>query len=213
MFRHPFRLVAAAAAVAATTGGVGAAAATSPAPSARAALTVNCPSFQVVRGGPMFSAGTYRRQAFGPAGSRVPSCDETLRVFRSWLANPRAPVRGWVVGPLTGPHATAIGRRFTRAGSGGRVGFEVWRDAPRPVAERTLSETIALPAGVSTHRVYFPTSSTLLRADVRLVDPSPGAHLMASGFARGANRSWMWADVEVDEGATASLRVVLRLRS
>lgn len=121
-----FRALAVAATAAlALTASSGVASAKSPA--AKQSATAQCPIFTVVLNDPEagFTAGRYRRLNFSPQISTL-TCDDTYNIFRSYLYHPRS-LRGWSVGPLGGELRTATGKRFTKRGSNGRIGFDVWR--------------------------------------------------------------------------------------
>jgi hypothetical protein len=94
---------------------------------AKASATAECPIFTVVEDDPQagFDAGRYHRLNFSPQ-IRSLTCDDTYHIFRSYLYHPRS-MRGWTVGPLVSRLRSAEGRRFIKRGSGGRIGFDVWR--------------------------------------------------------------------------------------
>lgn len=123
---HRIRALAVAAtaalALTATTG-----AATAKQPSATKSATAECPIFTVVLNDPEagFTAGRYHRLNFAPRIASL-TCDDTYNILRSYLYHPRS-LRGWSVGPLGGELRTATGKRFTKRGSNGRIGFDVWR--------------------------------------------------------------------------------------
>ena len=100
-------------------------------PTAKASQTQKCPKFWVVRDDPQadFVAGRYFRLNFAPRISQL-SCDYTYHVFRSYLYEPRSH-RGWVVQSLRGELRGQLGKRFVKRGSRGKVGFDVFRPAPR----------------------------------------------------------------------------------
>src|SRR3954453_2878675 len=89
--------------------------------------TMRCFSFTVVQPDPAakFSAGVYQRQNFSPNNSL--SCNTAFDTLRSYLYDPQT-LRGWTVGPLTGPLKNATGRRFVKNGTNGSTGFNVYRN-------------------------------------------------------------------------------------
>lgn len=121
MFR-PRRLLASAAAVALLAALPSAA----DAAKARTSATQECPIFTVVVDDPQagFPAGKYHRLNFSPNIKSL-TCDDTYHIFRSYLYHPRS-MRGWTAGKLIGEMRGDTGKRFTKNGSRGRIGFDVW---------------------------------------------------------------------------------------
>jgi hypothetical protein len=100
------------------------------APAAKASQTQRCPSFQVVLNDPAagFAAGHYFRLNFAPRVSTL-TCTDTYHVLRSYLYEPTT-LKGWKVGPLIGELRGQQGKHFTKNGSNGKIGFDVFRPVP-----------------------------------------------------------------------------------
>ena len=144
-----------------------------------AAATQRCFAFTVVQPDPQahFAAGVYRRNNFSPGNTL--SCNTTYHLLRSYLYDPRS-LRGWRVGPLVGPLRNATGRRFVRNGTGGTVGFNVYRNVapPRP---RVVTRTFDLTAGTTaTLRVSMPTRTPEVSHTVSLINGA-GAQILQTG--------------------------------
>jgi hypothetical protein len=100
------------------------AAAAAKAPAAQAAVNQRCPTFTVVVNDRIadLPAGRYSIVTFSPRRSQI-TCLDAYHAFRSYLYHPSSH-DGWTAKRLARP---AIGRRFTRDGTRGRVGFTATR--------------------------------------------------------------------------------------
>lgn len=99
-------------------------------PVAKASQTQKCPRFWVVLNDPAagFPAGHYYRLNFAP-NVKTLTCTDTYHILRSYLYEPSS-MKGWKAGPLIGELRGQLGKHFTKNGSKGKIGFDVFRPAP-----------------------------------------------------------------------------------